>query len=237
MNLDGGSTLYIVALGPVSDASYTISFCKDKRCATCKTFQLEKQVTSNTTKRNYKTKNLTGENLNCHSQNVIYLLTCLCCNIQYVGETASPLHIRFNTHRTGKSGCEHIIRHCKEACNGYNFKYNILEKLPGNGHIPSGELDPEMSKIRKLKEDEWMKKLRTIYPYGLNEKASQKETNSSILEPAIGKLFPPLSRAGERTERSRENRLNHSSNVSCHEFFEKLNDSLQQDLKNSFNDI
>ena len=42
MNLDGGSTSSIVALGPVSDASYAISFCKDKRCLTCKTFKLEK---------------------------------------------------------------------------------------------------------------------------------------------------------------------------------------------------
>ena len=157
--------------------------------------------------------------------------------MQYVGETAIPLHKRFNIHRTGKAGCEHMIRHCKEACSGYQFKYNILEKLPGNGYLSTGELDPEMSKIRKSKEDEWMKKLRTIYPYGLNEKASNKETNSSVLEPAIGKLFPPLSRNGDRAERSRESRLSHSSNISCHEFFEKLNDSLQLDLKNTFNEI
>ena len=54
MNLDGGSTSSIVALGPVSDASYAISFCKDKRCLTCKSFKLEKQFTSNSTQRTYK---------------------------------------------------------------------------------------------------------------------------------------------------------------------------------------
>ncbi len=134
VNIGEGSTSFIVARGPVSDASYSISFCKDKRCLTCKTLKLEKQVRSNTTNRTYKLKNPTGENLNCHSQNIVYLCTCLCCNIQYVGETAIPIHKRFNIHRTGKAGCEHMIRHCKEACSGYQFKYNILEKLPGNGY-------------------------------------------------------------------------------------------------------
>ena len=237
VNIGEGSTSFIVARGPVSDASYSISLCKDKRCFTCKTFKLEKHVTSNTTHRKYKVINHTGENLNCHSQNIVYLCTCLCCNIQYVGETAIPFHKRNNIHRTGKSGCEHMIHHCKEACNGYQFKYHILEKLPGTGYLPSGELDPEMSKLRKSKEDEWMKKMRTIYPYGLNEKANDKETNSSIVEPAIGRLFPPLSRNGDRAERSRESRLSHASNISCHEFFEKLNDLLHQDLKNSYNEV
>ena len=154
-----------------------------------------------------------------------------------MGETAQQFHKRINLHRTGKSGCEHLIQHCKEACDGYQFKYHILEKLPGNGYLPSGELDPEMSKIRRSKEDEWMKKMRTIYPYGLNEKASNKETNSSVLEPAVGRLFPPLPRNGERSERSRQNRLNHSSSISCKDFFEKLDDLLHRDLKNSFNEI
>ncbi len=237
VNLGEGSTSFIVARGRVSDASYSISFCKDSRCFTCKTFMLEKTIVSNVTHRKYEVINHTGENLNCHSQNIVYLCTCLCCGIQYVGETAIPFHKRVNIHRTGKTGCEHQIRHCKEACNGYHFKYHILEKLPGNGYLPSGELDPEMRKLRKSKEDEWMKKLRTIYPYGLNEKANDKETNSSVIEPAIGRLFPPLPRSGERAERSRDSRLNHSSNISCPEFFEKLNDLLSQDLKNSFNEI
>ena len=32
------------------------------------------------------------ENISCHSQNCIYLLTCKNCDIQYVGETALSLH-------------------------------------------------------------------------------------------------------------------------------------------------
>ena len=236
VNFGEGSTSFIVAQGRASITSYSVSFCKDKRCLTCKTFNPSKLIISNTTHRKYEVINHTGENLNCHSQNIIYLLTCLSCNIQYVGETAIPFHKRVNGHRTAKQGCEHEIRHCKESCNGYHLKYQILEKLPGNGYNSSGELDPEMTKLRKSREDDWMKRLRTIYPYGLNEKASDKETDSSTVQSAIGKMFPPLPRSS-RSIRSRENRNNHISNLSCIEFFEKLDDLIQHDILNSFNEI
>lgn len=40
VNLGEGSTSFIVALGRASDASYCVSKCKDKRCLTCKTLNL-----------------------------------------------------------------------------------------------------------------------------------------------------------------------------------------------------
>ena len=236
MNLGEGSTSFIVALGQASE-NYSISKCRDKRCLTCKNLSLSKTVKSNVTKRRYEVINHTSENLTCHSQNIIYLLTCLSCNIQYVGETAIEFHLRINGHRTAKEGCEHEIRHCKETCIGHNVQYQILEKFPGTGYNDQGILDPEMTRVRKAHEDIWMKKLRTIYPYGLNEKAADKETNSSVIEPAVGKLFPPLPRHGTRLSRSRENRYNHTSQISCEEFFNQLDHLLHNDIRNSFNEI
>ena len=233
--IDDGGTSVIMALGTPSD--YFISKCKDKRCLTCKKLILNKIVTSNVSGRTYEAKNFTDQVLTGHSQNVIYLCTCLSCGIQYVGETIQPLNERINTHRTSKSGCEHCIKHCKETCNGYNFSFQILEKLPGNGYRPNGEIDSEMLTLRKSHEDMWMKRLRTIYPYGLNEKANDKESDSSVLEPAIGRLFPPLSRHGSRTVRSRENRNEKSSQLTCTEFFEKVEYLLANDILNSFNEI
>ena len=98
-------------------------------------------------------------------------------------------------------------------------------------------MDPEMTKIRRAKEDEWMKKIRPIYPYGLNEKASEKVTDSNTVEPAIGKLFPPLPREGERGTRYRDNRDSKISAHSTEDFFEKLDNLLTTDLVNSFNEI
>ena len=107
------------------------------------------------------------------------MLTCLVCNIQYVGETIIPFHKRNNIHRTAKDGCKHLFRQSDEVCDGHHFEYRILEKLPGNGYNCHGEIDLEILAIRKAREDEWMKKLRTIYPYGLNERAEGKESDSS----------------------------------------------------------
>ena len=236
VNLDDGGTSFIVALGDASTTGFTISRCQNKKCKTCRTFNLSQEIVSNVTHRKYYTINRTGENLNCHSQNIVYLCTCLSCNVQYVGETIQQFNLRNNGHRTAKEGCEHEIRHCKEACDGYNFEYQILEKLPGNGYTSSGEKDLDMLKIRKAREDEWIKKLRTIYPYGLNESASDKETDSSVLHPAVGKLYPPLPRSS-RSVRSRGNRNNHSSNLSSAEFFQSVDDLIQNDLHNSFFEI
>ena len=234
---EGGALRSTIIQGRSLDACYNVSCCKDKRCMTCRTLIRSKNVRSNVTHRNYEAVNFTNDTLNCHAQNIIYLLTCLSCGIQYVGETIIPMHQRMNSHRTAKEGCEHEIRHREETCNGHNFSFQILEKLPGNGYLPDGSIDPEMLRIRKAKEDIWIKKLRTIYPYGLNEKASMKITDSKNVEPAIGRLYPPLPRDSVRPTRSRENRNSKVSAHSCDDFFNKLETLLENDLGNSFNEI
>ena len=76
-----------------------------------------------------------------------------------------------------------------------------------------------------------------IYPYGLNEKASEKVTDSSTVEPAIGRLFPPLPRERERGTRTRENRNSKISAFSCEDFFEKLEILFDSNITNSYNEI
>ena len=62
----------------------------------------------------------------------------------------------------------------------------ILELLPGDGYL-NGKIDPAMLKLRLEREDFWIKTLRSVYPYGLNERV--KSMNKDI--PA-GRLFPSL---------------------------------------------
>ena len=236
VDLGEGGTLSTIIQGRRLETC-KVSRCHDKRCKTCPNLNTSNKIRSNVTNRIYDAVSYVNSVLNCHTQNIIYLCTCLCCGVQYVGETISPMHIRMNSHRTGKEGCEHEIRHCKESCNGFDFSFQILEKLPGDGYLPDGSIDPEMLKIRKAKEDTWIKKLRTIYPYGLNEKASEKVTDSSTVEPAIGRLFPPLPREHERGTRSRENRNSKISAFSCEDFFEKLQILFDTNITNSYNEI
>ena len=70
----------------------------------------------------------------------------------------------------------------------------ILEKLEGDGFI-NGQRDFAVQKLRLQREDYLIKKLRTVYPYGLDERAK-----NSNREKPTGKLFPPLPRFRDRCE-------------------------------------
>jgi hypothetical protein len=38
--------------------------------------------------------------VNCKSANIIYILQCFVCGLQYVGESKQPFHKRLNGHRS-----------------------------------------------------------------------------------------------------------------------------------------
>ena len=112
--------------------------------------------------------------------------------MQYVGESIIPIHKRMNIHRKGKSGCHRMIEHFSEICKDCTFSIQIIEKLEGNGY-KNGARDKQIYKTRLDRENYWIKTLRTVYPYGLNDKV--KEGTGDV--PA-GKLFYPLTRHGVR---------------------------------------
>ena len=164
--------------------------------------------------------------MSCHSQNLIYLLTCSSCNLQYVGETTQPLHKRINIHRTAKSGCEHMINHYKDVCAGAHFTIQILECFPGTGYV-DGKPCSDARKIRLDREEYWMKTLRTIYPYGLNDRVRQFSQNSSV-----GSLFPSIPQLNVRRMRSRRNNKDHI-HMSHKHFFEFVNNEISHNLMNA----
>ena len=215
---DGGPS-FIAAVGTVSDTGLSFACCNDRRCKTCPTFVKSNVFKSNVTNREYNVKNHTGEILTCHSQNIIYLLTCLGCGVQYVGETIYPFHKRNNQHRTEMNS--HFSFHLETSCKNYSYSYQIIEKLPGTGYKDDGSIDAEMSKLRKDKEDIWIKKMRTLFPYGLCEKARDKVNDCSIIHEAVGKSFVgyPIPRTGVRPARNRENQNKKESIISCEDFF------------------
>ena len=209
---------------------------QDSRCKTCPYLITSSTYESNVTNRSYNVINDSDENLSCKSQNVIYLLSCLRCNMQYVGETVIPLNKRINIHRTSKIGCDHMIDHFSDTCPNETFSIQIIEKFQGSGYDKSGKIDKVMQNKRKSREDVIMKYMLVIYPYGLNIKAKGNNLHSDKHIP-IGVLFPPLPRSGIRPERNRENRNKKESTVSSLDFFEKLKFILLNNIKESFNFI
>ena len=232
MSLGDGGPSFIAAVGTRSSSGYTFTSCNDRRCMTCPNFIKLTTFKSNVTNIQCKVISHTGERLSCHSQNIIYLLTCKGCGIQYVGETVEPFHKRNNQHRTQMS--IHFQFHCETSCQ-YGFTYQIIEKLPGTGY-KNGRVDEDLSKIRKAKEDVWIKKMRVIFPYGLNEKAKCKVSDSSKINEVVGRLYKefPIPRSGVRPTRSRLNRNQKKYFVSCDDFFNTLEDLFANYLYNSF---
>ena len=100
---------------------------------------------------------------NCKSHNVIYLLTCGVCNIQYVGQTTQPFHKRVNNHRTNakNNGQTFLYKHFGEG--GHDFSkatFQIIDSMEKN--FNQFEFNQ--------KENFWINTLCSIYPLGLNDK-------------------------------------------------------------------
>jgi hypothetical protein len=68
--------------------------CEDKRCKCCRHMQ-HRILTSKVTGKQY---NIFCA-VNCKSANIIYILECSVCGLQYVGESKQPFHKRLNGHR------------------------------------------------------------------------------------------------------------------------------------------
>ena len=74
---------------------------KNTRCQTCSYLtECKNTFRSNLTKRIYHFICEPSTILSCTSSNIIYLLSCKNCQIQYVGETVNALSKRMNMHRT-----------------------------------------------------------------------------------------------------------------------------------------
>ena len=93
----------------------------------------------------------------CKIDCVIYLITCSNCSMQYVGQTKKQLRYRVYNHRSScKNKSEQILyKHFNSECKFENAKFRIIERT-------------EESELL-AKEDYWIKKVMSVYPFGLND--------------------------------------------------------------------
>ena len=124
------------------------------------------------TRRTYCSINIKSHEIHCKIRNYIYLLTCKYCDTQYVGESITPVNLRMDIHRKRKSGYELFINRYKHVCKDANFSILILEKLEVDDFL-NGQRDFAVQQLCLQRQDYWMKKLRIIYPSGLNERAKK----------------------------------------------------------------
>ena len=223
--------------------SKCISKCDNlnKRCQLREFFVPADKVVSTTTKRMYDVVISPGEkNINCHSTNVVYLLTCNNCALQYVGETVCALSERLSGHTTtirdlakGQvHGCKRLPEHFNNGnCKGSDFTVRILEKLGGNGRVGPNKRDLQdgtSKRLRLSREKHWMLKLRTVFPFGMNEKVGDEWAHDEVTP--VSTKFPKLCRSVRVTKGNKLNR-----NKTLESFLDSLNNILINNIKEAMN--
>ena len=227
-----------------------IKKCQNSKCKLANNFKPSDKVSSTVTHRLYPCVNHEGPTVaTCNTSNVIYLITCSTCHLQYVGETAQNLNIRFAKHRLCMSGninsksCKHVSDHfSKGFCKNSEYTVQIIENLEGNGRTSRGALDPGVSVIRRKRETEWMLKLRTVFPYGLNDRVDIADDNNKFSkasaklgEDLIAKIFPKVPRKFNRNPNNRHKK--HNRNINFDIFIKQLEYWIKNDLPNAPNHI
>ena len=81
--------------------------CDKSRCDLCKNYFVEsRNFCSFRTGKSY----IVRPSLTCSSKNVIYLVSCKRCQLQYIGSTTTEFKVRFRNHKssmiTNKKSCE-----------------------------------------------------------------------------------------------------------------------------------
>ena len=169
--------------GPSKAGSFK---CGKSQCKTCKIIVECQNFTSQATKDTFS---ITSE-INCDSENVIYLYTCNICQIQYIGETKNSLKERANAHRSQimcKDSNHPLYKHLVSNPISHSIDTSITHDDTHFTLTPIELIkdfgEPLLNTFERLKrESYWMVLIGTIKPYGLN-------TNSVDFAP---KYQPPF---------------------------------------------
>ena len=113
--------------------------------------------------------------INDYMSNVIYLITCDKCKLQYVGGACHKLNNNFNCHN---SCFRHPKKYCfcrifnehfqKRVFKNSSYSVTITEKLKGTDRTDRNGMDKLFQPLRKARKRFWMMELRIMYLYGLN---------------------------------------------------------------------
>ena len=103
--------------------------CK-RKCDLCNNFLKETDCfRSFSTGRSYKIK----QEINCGTTNIIYLISCKKCNVQYVGSTSTEFKVHFRNHKsamlTDKKVCEMAVHFNENKHEFKDLEFVAIEKV------------------------------------------------------------------------------------------------------------
>ena len=133
------------------------------RCQICTFLCVGRTVRSKTNGKEFRI----NYNLNCNSKNVVYLITCKVCGIQYVGSTTTTFRSRFNNHRS------RINAHLKLSSENKRNDDFLYQHFHSSGHLGLSHLTIQLidramvERELQKKEGQWMYRLGMLRPQGL----------------------------------------------------------------------
>ena len=179
---------------PSNIVSSRFHSCKGPGCLTCAPFVPYYTFRSSTFNNTFIFSQ-SDLSFTCKSSNLVYLITCQSCAKQYVGETTQPLHKRVNGHRSDvkAKSSTFLYQHFNQPGHDFsNASIQIIDFVDSN-------ISSDIKNDLKLLEDDWIDKLGTAFPLGLND--NKKGTGNISQDKKVdyfnGKL--PRYRRGLRT--------------------------------------
>lgn len=130
--------------------------CNNNRCDLCDDILVTGSIQSTANNFNWKINGI----FNCNSENVIYLVQCKTCLIQYIGETGTSIRKRMNLHKS------HIRRHVNGPVSRHFNSVGHKGLSDFNFIVLQGGF--RSARDRKNKESEFIYKFNTLEPKGLN---------------------------------------------------------------------
>ena len=134
--------------------------CNRRRCSHCKNIVKSDVCTSSRTQNSFNLRFSTD----CTSQNVIYLIECKRCNMQYVGQTNQQVSKRMNSHRFDINNFDSQGYASNVALHFNSYPHSIADF----SFLPIDVVKDEMTRL--CKETYWIHKLDTLHPKGMNSK-------------------------------------------------------------------
>lgn len=136
--------------------------CKGIKCEVCDNVQNRDSFISTRTQEEF----LINHALNCNSTNVIYLLTCKICSIQYVGQTLPKFRSRWNNYKADAKRCR-----LKTGKVMQRLLHEHFLQEDHNGFLKDCQvtlIDKTDHTCPKQRENFWIRLLDTMHPHGLN---------------------------------------------------------------------
>ena len=146
--------------------------CNHPRCFTC-SFLQEGQTKVLYFFTTNEARKIT-DSISCHSKNLIYLIECKKCHLQYIGESKRQLNERFGEHRRSTGS---ILNHQQlSITTPVSLHFNQAGHSINDVHlIPIELIRSKRDSVRKAREAHLINKAKTLHPFGINRRDETRQ--------------------------------------------------------------